>query len=332
MINLKTAGLKKIKWGIAGCGNYADKRFIPALRLIRKNSIVSVYSHDLNRAKTLSERHDIPFCFNDYRQFLNSDINAVCITSANSDHHYQVIEAARAGKHVFCEKPLAVNSLQAEEMVNACKENGVILAVGYLYRFHPLVKKAKELISAGKIGKLISINTNFNIDYPPDSNFRFNKEKSGGGALRDLGTHMIDILLYLGGEIESLCGVMDQVVYKSDVEDFAAAIVKFKNGGYGYFNVSFNCRPSFNRIEIIAHRGAIAIENLVGRRLSTPKISILLEGEAKKSFRKRGNKIAYMMRDVQNSILRSEKPLADGEDGLINMKIMEELEKYVSER
>src|SRR5690606_3268170 len=116
--------------------------------------------------------------------------------SANAHHYEQVIKAAKAGKHILCEKPLSITSSAAEEMVKACEENNVQLAVNYVYRFNPLVLKAKELIDKEYIGKLVSINLSFNINFYPDDNFRYEKALSGGGALRDLGTHMIDLLRF----------------------------------------------------------------------------------------------------------------------------------------
>jgi len=324
MIGKKGKNIKKNIWGVAGCGRFAENAFLPALQMLKKNEVVSLFSNSKERANELSKKFGIRNAFSDYDEFLNSGINCVYISSANSYHFEQVIKAANAGKNILCEKPLALNSSQAEEMVKACEDNGVKLAVSYVHRFHPLVRKAKELISNEYIGKLVSINLNFNIDMVPGNNFRFNKELSGGGALRDLGTHMIDLLRFIGGEIKSIVGAVDNVVYKSEVDDFAAAIVHFENGGYGYFNVSYNNKKAFNGVEILGNKGAMSIEKLIGTQ--TAKLTILREGETKKSFRKRANKLFYLLKSVQQSFLRNEQPLATGYDGLINMKLMENLE------
>ena len=111
------------------------------------------------------------------------------------------------------------------------------------------------------------------------------------------------------------------------MDDFATAIVIFKNGGYGYLNVSFNNKKAFNRIEILGHKGAISIDRFIGVKQQSARLTILLDGEAKMSFRKRGNKINYMLRSVQKSFIKNELPLVSGDDGLINMKLMEELER-----
>jgi predicted dehydrogenase len=299
---------------------------------MRRSPVTALYSRDLNRARSLADKFGVQNSFDSYEEFLKSDIDAVFVASSNVHHYEQVIKAAKAGKNILCEKPLAITRQQAEEMVNICKENKVLLAVNYVHRFHPLVLKAKELIVDQKLGKLVSIDVHFNMDFPPDNNFRFKKVLSGGGALRDIGTHMIDLLRYFGGEIESIDGVIENLIYQSEVDDFAIGTVKFAKSGYGIFNVSYNNKKAFNRIEILCHKGAIAIDNLIGKKSLAPKLTILLEDETRKSFRKRGNKMVYVIKSVQKSFFKNEIPHATGEDGLINLKLMEELEQKCLQR
>ncbi len=331
MKQTKRASHHKLKWGVAGCGRFSEFSFIPTLHLLRKSVLLSLFSHNSARVKSIGEKFGIPNRYTDYDEFLKSDIEAVYIGSANSDHYEQVIKAAEAGKHVLCEKPLSINTAQAVEMVKACEQNNVRFAVNYPLRFHPLISKAKELIESQMIGKLVSINLNYNIDMPPGDNFRFQKKLSGGGAFRDLGTHMLDLLRYFGGEIKDIDGVVDDIIYKSEVEDFAAGIVKFEKSGYGYFNVSYNNKKSFNRIEILGHKGAMSIEKLIGTKFIPSKLTILLDGEAKKAFRKRGNRLLSLLKSVQTSFHQNEPPPVSGYDGYVNMKLMEQLEeKYRS--
>jgi D-xylose 1-dehydrogenase (NADP+, D-xylono-1,5-lactone-forming) len=318
---------KKLKWGVAGCGSFAETTFIPTLLQLKRNVLTSVYSSDLSRAKNIANKFIVPSHFDDYKKFLMQEFNVLYIGSANSDHHWQVIEAAKAGKHILCEKPLALNSAEAEEMVNTCKENNVFLTVNYVHRFHPLSVKAKEIIDKSLIGSIVSISASFNIDYEPNDNFRFDIQQSGGGAFRDLGTHMIDVLRYFGGEIVDIRGFIDNVVYKSEVDDFASSVVKFNSGGYGYLNVSYNSKNAFNRIEIIGSKGSLSIENIIGAKKSPGKLSIDLEGEARKAFRKRANKQRFALKSIQKAILSNTQPLVTGDDGLVNMQVMEKLEK-----
>ena len=321
---------RKLKWGVAGCGNFSENTFIPTFLLLKRSRLVSVYSSSKERAKSIATKFTIPNSFNNYDEFLKSDIECVYIGSTNADHYEQVIKAAKAGKHILCDKPLALTSQQAQEMVDVCKENNVHLTINYTNRFHPIMVKAKEIIDSQMLGKIISITVHYNIDLPPNDNFRFKKEVSGGGALRDLGTHLIDMLRYFGGEISTIRGFMDNIIYKCEVEDFANAIVKFEKSGYGYFNVSFNSAKAFNRIEILGYKGAMSIDNMFGKKNVSAKIVIDLKNEAKKAFRKRANKQLRLLKSVQRSFLKGEQPLVTGEDGVINLKLMEALEQNVS--
>ena len=122
-------------------------------------------------------------------------------------------------------------------------------------------------------------------------------------------------------------GIRDNVIYDCEVEDFSSAILKFQEGGYGYFNVSFNSPKAFNRIEIIGYKGAMSIENIFGKKNVSGKLVIDLKGEAKKAFRKKANKQLRLLKSVQRSFLKNTPPLITGEDGLKNMKLMEMLEK-----
>lgn len=318
---------KKINWGLSGLGKFSESAFIPAINLIRKAKLESVFSHDFNRAKTFAQKNGVSGFFDNYDLFLASDIDAVYIASSNHDHYEQVIKAANAGKHILCEKPLAITALQAAEMVDTCRRNNVKLGVNYVYRFHPFVQKAAELVKHQVIGKFLFIQANFNINHTPGINFRFDKEKAGGGAIRDLGTHMIDLFRFIGGEIEEIRGQLDNLVYHVQVEDFAVVNVKFVNGGYGFFSVAYNAKKAFNEIEITGHKGSLKINNLISQRFSSSKMTIMMDDERTKAFRKRSNKFLRHLKEVNNSIIDNTPFPVSGEEGLVNMRLMEELEK-----
>lgn len=324
---IKAAIPRRLKWGVAGCGNFVETSFLPALALVQRSKLISVFSNDLSRAQNIAVKFGAQSYSDNYDEFLKGDFDVIFIAGANSQHYEQVIKAAKAGKHILCEKPTGLNSIQIQEMITICKNHNVKFIVDFTHRFHPIVLKAKELVDKGMLGKVVSVSASFNIDYPPNNNYRFKKSLSGGGALRDLGSHMIDLIRFYGGEIVDVKGYMDNIVYKSEVEDFSSAILKFEKGGFGFFNVSYNAKKSFNRIEILGHNGVIGIENFIGKKNVSAKLVINLQGEAKKSFRKRANKMSYMIKSVQKSILKNQVPMVSGEDALMTMKIMEEIEK-----
>lgn len=331
MKTIKNVLEPKFKWGIAGLGNFAVNSVIPAIKGLRRSKITALFSHSFERAKEVAGLYSIKEYFDDFEKFLSADFDAVYITSANQYHYEQVIAAAKAGKHIICEKPLALNSQQGEEMIRVCEENNVKLSIGYIQRFHPLTRKAKEMIEAGLIGQPVVINVSQSFDYPPNQNFRYQKD-FGGGALRDVGTHCIDLLRFFGGEIEIIDGFVDNVIYKSEVDDFVTAPCKFKDGGYGNFYASFCIGKPINRIEIVGYKGTIIIENLIGKRSDYVKLTIQKVDESKKAFRMKANKVQNLIKNFQKALTENEPLLVTGYDGLINLKLIEEIERSAAQK
>lgn len=323
----KTIKRKKIQWGIAGLGNFAEHAFMPAVNLIPAAKLHSVFSHDIHRAKAFAEKFGIHDYFDDYDAFLHSGIDAVYIAGTNASHYKQAQKALLAGKYVLCEKPVTITTEEASDIHRLALEEGRLFSVNYTYRYHPFVQKAKELIENQKLGKILVVQANFNVDLVPGTNFRYNKAEAGGGALRDLGTHLIDLFRYLMGEIAEISGYMDNLVYKADVEDFVSAMVKFENGSYGTFNCSYAAKKGINAIVITGHKGSIRIDDLVGSRYSSAKLTITMDGEARKVFRKRANKLYRLLKDVNSCFIKKMQPPITSFDGYENVRLMEELEK-----
>ena len=119
----------------------------------------------------------------------------------------------------------------------------------------------------------------------------------------------------------------DNIIYKSEVEDFVSAVIKFEKSGYGYFNASYDSKKPFIRAEVVGHNGSIGIDSYLDKKNLVSKLTIDLQGEARKVFRKRSNKITFMLRSVQRCFMRNRPAIVTGEDGLFNMKIIEEIEK-----
>ncbi len=318
---------RKLKWGVVACNVTADNFFLPALQLTQRGKLVSVFCADIVHANSISSKFMAPNSFDNFEKFLNSDIDSVYLSGKVSDHYNHIIKCAQAGKNILCEKPLALNSTDAKKMIEECEKHNVILLVNYAHRFHPLVQKAKELVDNQLLGKIISISSSYHIDLPPDDAFHFRKELCGGGVLRDIGSLIIDLIRYFGGEIENIKAFTDNIVYKSDVEDFASGVVRFEKGGYGNFSVSYDSKKSSDSIEIVGYKGTLTIENIFGRKSPTTKLIIDLKGEGKKVFKKRITKYLYVVRAVQKTFTKKEASVVSAEDALINIKLIEEIEK-----
>lgn len=214
----------------------------------------------------------------------NPDIDVIDISSPNNTHKEIAIQAAEAGKHVFCEKPLSITLKDSKEMLDAVLQNNVCHMICHNYRFAPAVQYAKQLIDEGRLGKIYHIRATFLQDWLMDPEipltWRLQKDISGSGTLGDLGIHIIDLARFLVGEFKEVVGMMDtfikkrplgtmtdtlQLETKSDeygevtVDDAAAFLAKFENGAMGLFEVSrFSAgNRAGNRFEINGEYGSL---------------------------------------------------------------------------
>ncbi|MFA4044530.1 MAG: hypothetical protein HZRFUVUK_001322 [Candidatus Fervidibacterota bacterium] len=222
----------------------------------------------------------------DWRQLVKrNDIELVDIVTPNDSHHPIAVEAASAGKHVFCEKPLARNLEEAEEMLKAVERAKVKHAICFNYRRAPAVQLAKKLISEGRLGQIYHFRGTYLQDWIVDPNFplvwRLQKSIAGSGALGDLAAHVIDLARFLVGEIVEVCGLLETFIKERpllaaraeglaaeavaeqkgvvDVDDCSLSLVRFENGAVGYIEATRFApgRKNYNRFEINGSNGSL---------------------------------------------------------------------------
>jgi len=191
---------KKVRWGIISTAHISNWGFIPAFKQTLRGELVAVASRDQKTGEEFAGRHEIPEVFDSYSAMLESDeIDAVYNPLPNSLHAEWTAEAARHGKHIFCEKPLAANSAEVVQMAAACKDAGVLLFEAFVFKCHPQSLKLRELIEAGAIGKLVQMQAHFSFFLErPTNNIRMNKELAGG-SLMDAGCYPITFARYVYG-------------------------------------------------------------------------------------------------------------------------------------
>ena len=182
----------------------------------------------------------------------------------NALHAEPTIAAARAGKHVLCEKPLGRDAAEAHDIWSAAEEAGVVHMCGFNYRFVPAVRLARELLEAGELGELFHFRARYlqswGIDAPPS--WRFEREAAGSGALGDLGAHIVDLARYLVGEPTAITAVVRTFVEGHEVDDAFAATVEFENGVIGTLEASRLARGRINQntFEINGSRGSLSFD------------------------------------------------------------------------
>ena len=181
---------KMIKFGIIGCSEIANSSTIPAILESKNAQIVMIGSRSQNKAKKFAEKFHCKD-FGTYEEVLENDkVDAVYISVPVGVHKKWAIKAAKAGKHILCEKSLSSSYLDSVKMIQEAKKNKVRIMEGFMFRFHPSHKKIKELINSGKIGEVYSFFGRYGFPNPSKDNIRFKKDL-GGGILNDAGCYPI---------------------------------------------------------------------------------------------------------------------------------------------
>ena len=196
-------------WGLIGTGRIADDRILPGINSFSGNRLVAVVSRDQARADTVAKKFGAQHAYTSYEDMLrNPDVTVVAIHTPNSLHAEQVIAAARAGKHVFCDKPMATNATDAERAVAECEKAGVTLGVNFHNRFMPCFIETKKIVDSGEIGEPLVVQLEASAGENPVStkaSWRVDPAIAGLGATMSIGVHVFDILRYiLASEIVTL--------------------------------------------------------------------------------------------------------------------------------
>lgn len=228
---------QKINFGIIGAGSIAKGSHMPAIRGIPEAELVAICRRTKKKADRLAKEWGVREVYYDYRDLVKSkNVDAVIICTPTAYHSENAVAAAKEGKHVFCEKPIATNLRDAREMVKACSENRVKLQIGFNQRFWNQVVIAKELIDKGSIGEIKAFSTTYREKwnlYPQDTDYISHLELSGGAALMELGSHRIDMARYLVGEITEVCAVIKHSVTPYKLDDNSWILCNFSEGATG---------------------------------------------------------------------------------------------------
>jgi D-xylose 1-dehydrogenase (NADP+, D-xylono-1,5-lactone-forming) len=252
--------VQKLRWGIMGCAQIATGSVMPAIMDSETGMITAVASRGLEKSSAVAAEFGIDKAYGSYEELLaDKDIDAVYIPLPNHLHREWVIRAAEAGKHILCEKPIALNSEEAAEMVKACNDAGVHLAEAYMYRHHPRIAELQEIIASGEIGELRSIRGTFTYNDATDaSNIRF-KSAWGGGSLYDIGCYPLSAArLLFGAEPEAVTVHAMFSPEHDNVDMMASGLVEFPKG----LSLIFDCGMwAYNRqlLEILGTDGMIEV-------------------------------------------------------------------------
>lgn len=276
-------------WAILGTGRFAAGRAAPALNKAHGCRAVAVISRDHARAEAFAAEYGIPRAYDDLRAALaDPGVDAVWVATPHARHHADVLAAARAGRHVLCEKPLATTVQDARAMLAACRQAGVALGTGYHLRHHPLHVEIRRLLASGRAGTVVAADAEWSLSPRPDSDsagWRWDPDASGGGIVTGTGIHALDLLRFvLDDEVESVLASVDPLPESGQVERRASCTLRFRRGAFGTVRCFRGVRAPANDLIVECERaslrarrsidevarGALELEGLAGPLAGVP--------------------------------------------------------------
>lgn len=314
-----------VRWGLVGASTIARQFMINAIRAQSDGAIEAVMSSSPERATAYARENGIPAAVSTLDALLKSDIDAVYISTTNELHLEQALAAARAGKHVLCEKPLALTSADARTMVAAARAAGVILGTNHHLRNAGAHRAMREAIAAGRIGKPIAARV-FHSVYLPENlqGWRITKPEAGGGVVLDITVHDADTLRFVLGDdpLEVSAFTQSAGMAGSGLEDGAMCIWRFKSGVIAQSHEGFTTKFADTGFEVHGSDGSLIASNVMTQK---PVGSVMLrtaKGEEQLSF-DREDLYSRSLRQFHAAIRGEGRPSATGEDGIWSLTAAE---------
>lgn len=317
--------MEKIRWGIISTANIARKAMIPALQKIPLSEVLAVASRNLGHAKRFAELLGIPRAYGNYQSLLDDpEIKAVYIPLPNHLHKEWTIRAAEAGKHILCEKPLALNIEECQQMIHAALANGVQLAESFMYRYHPRIKAAVDMVRSGMIGPLKIIDTGFTFHLRDKNVIRY-KSEMGGGALMDVGCYCVSISRLMAGRNPN--SVLARAIWgPTDVDIQLVGIMDFGDGVIAHFDCAFN-QSSRQHCTLSATEGYFSLPNVFNPGEEQTAIQAFTNGQLMKTYKFKGvNEYTLIAQDFIDSIA-GDQPEYSIQDSIENMQVIQALLK-----
>jgi len=253
-------------WLVIGIGDITIRRVIPAIQAEPRSHLYGVVTRDPAKAAPYNAR-----TFTTLEEALaDPAVDAVYVATPVFLHASQTIQSLRAGKHVICEKPMAMNEPEAQTMVRAAEESGKVFGVAYYRRCYPKIQRANELIGAGVIGKPVfaELTNHMWFDGSGNRGWLFDPAKAGGGPLFDIASHRIDVLNFLFGQPLRVNGQLSNVVHHYAVEDNATVMIEYVNGVRGVVDVRWHSHEKRDECRVRGTDGEMELSPLNGPDLT----------------------------------------------------------------
>jgi predicted dehydrogenase len=309
---------RTVRWGLVGCGDIAEKRVAAALRESRGSALLGVARARAELAADFAARHRARRHYADWLELVRDpEVDAVYVATPVRNHAEQAVAAAEAGKHVLCEKPMALSVAECEGMIAAARSHGVRLGVAYYRHQYTVVRRLRELLASGEIGRpvLAEMQAFESFDVPPDHPraWFLRKAEAGGGPMFDFGCHRIEVLLDLLGTPEEVRGFSANVRFaERDVEDTSVAHLRFRGGALAVLAVTHAAFEPRDTLDLYGSEGSAhaAVLNDGALRIVTAA------GARDEAHPPHANRHQPLVEDFVGAVLHDREPAVTGAVGL----------------
>ncbi|MEO5890987.1 MAG: Gfo/Idh/MocA family oxidoreductase [Ferruginibacter sp.] len=270
--------MKKINWGIIGCGDVTELKSGPAFNKVINSALVAVMRRDAAKAADYARRHNVPRWYDDADNLINDpEVNAIYIATPPSSHEAYTLAALNAGKPVYVEKPMAESYVAACNMANRAGVTNLPLVVAHYRREQPRFKKVKQLINEKAIGEVLF--ARLELTKPPLTKeemadpmiiWRVDPAIAGGGLFNDLSPHQLDLVYYFFGPVEKVTGIATNQGGAYPADDMVAGNILFQNGVAFSGSWCFNAAPGLTAdlVEIVGTKGKISFSVFSGHTIT----------------------------------------------------------------
>lgn len=315
---------RQLRWGIVGCAGIAINAVMPAIQQSASGSLAAIASRNLDKGREVASRFNVPKAYGSYEELLaDEDIDAVYIPLPNHLHKEWAIRAAEAGKHVLCEKPLALTAAEAEEMAAAAAKAGVVLTEAFMYRHHPRWSRIRAILDGGEIGELRAIRGAFTFNNAEDlANIRL-KPEWGGGSLYDVGCYPLSAARFLLGQEPEAVTVLAQFSDRhGGVDMMASGLAEFP-GGVG---LTFDCgmwTEHRQLLEIVGSEGTIELPLAFTAGGDDAAFTVTVRGEKRTEVPESANPYVAELDDFAAAAFGERPPRFAPADAVKGMAVLE---------
>lgn len=315
----------KVRWGVIGAtARIAGKAVIPAILECEEADLVAVASRHLKNAQEVADNLDADVkAYGDYDSLIaDSDVDVVYIPLPNNLHLGWAVEAMNNGKHVLCEKPLAMNAGEAQEMVETAADNGVILSEAFMYRYHPLQEEVFRMARSGAIGQVRLVKASFSFVHGGGEDDYRRDPTMGGGALFDVGCYCVHIARSAFGVEPTAVAATQLLDPQTGIDTTTTATLEFPDAHAAQIDCSF-ALDYRTQYEIVGSDGTLAVRRFKIGGADTGEYTISRRGNVETRSVPLGNMYVNEIEAMSRKIRGEDVFLLSAEDGLANMRVLD---------